>query len=372
MEFADAITVTNVILLAGLILLACWLLKTSLGRNALADSAPRRNSMLFYVPFIPIFLVNILGVVSVFESMWADWTLGGAIAANVVVFAYVNFGLMLIVVLRRLIETRWPEFALAHSANNPKPIHLYRPFILLSIWFGAVSLPTSIIRQVMGDLPDRQSTMLDNLILCFQETAAVIVIILIAKVTFVSRLKGFGLDVKTVIKDFFAAFVNLLAVWPLITTAIIVTVFLGGLVWGQDYQMQQHEQLKVITEHPQLSLRVLIFITAVVIAPVFEELLFRGLFQTMIRSHIEDRGPRLVTQGAGHDDKVTEIHGAWPAILISSMLFAATHANTGHWPALFVLGVCLGYAYEKSGSLLRPIFIHSLFNAASLTAALSQ
>jgi membrane protease YdiL (CAAX protease family) len=74
----------------------------------------------------------------------------------------------------------------------------------------------------------------------------------------------------------------------------------------------------------------------------------------------------------GHEDRVTDRYGAWIAILISSGLFAATHADTGHWPALFVLGVCLGYAYEKSGSLFRPIFIHSLFNATSIIAVLNQ
>jgi membrane protease YdiL (CAAX protease family) len=48
------------------------------------------------------------------------------------------------------------------------------------------------------------------------------------------------------------------------------------------------------------------------------------------------------------------------------------HENPGHWPALFVLGVCLGYSYEKSGSLFRPIFIHLFFNVSSVAIALYQ
>ena len=62
--------------------------------------------------------------------------------------------------------------------------------------------------------------------------------------------------------------------------------------------------------------------------------------------------------------------GAWLSIAAGAALFAIAHANTGHWPALFILGVCLGYAYEKSGSLLRPIFIHSIFNATMVVSAL--
>jgi hypothetical protein len=89
---------------------------------------------------------------------------------------------------------------------------------------------------------------------------------------------------------------------------------------------------------------------------LLEEMLFRGFFQTAIRSVWEFRN----------------LNGAWPSILISSALFAIVHANPGHWPALFVLAVCLGYAYEKSGSLFRPIFIHSFFNAATIIAVLTQ
>ena len=235
-----------------------------------------------------------------------------------------------------------------------------------------MSLPTSIIKQVFGDLPNWQSTLLDNFILCFHEIAVVVVIIFIARYSFARRLKGFGLNVKTIMKDFFTAFVNLLAVWPLVMAAIITTTFFGELIYGSEYQIQKHQQLELITEYPQLSLRILIVVAAVVIVPLFEEMLFRGFFQTMIRSYIEAHGSRPAAQADGHDDKVTKITGAWPAILISSMLFAATHVNTGHWPALFVLGICMGYSYEKSGSLFRPIFIHSLFNAAGIIAVWNQ
>ncbi len=308
MEFAETITVTHLICLAGLILFARWLLKTSLGRKALADSVPRRNNMPAYLPFVPLF-----------------------------------------------------------------------------ICFGTVWLIASITHRMFGDLQGWQSSFLDNLIICISELMAIVVIIFLARIHFARRLKGFGLNVKTMVKDFFAAFVNLLTVWPLITAAVILTMFFGELIWGREYQMQQHEQLKLVTEHPQLPLRIMIVFVAVVIASLFEEMLFRGLFQTTIRSYFEARpsnaGFRLkpavggwspIARGTPHEDRITDRYGAWVAILISSGLFAATHADTGHWPALFVLGVCLGYAYEKSGSLFRPIFIHSLFNAASIIATLNQ
>ena len=284
MEFAETITVIDlihlaglIICLAGLILFIFWLRKTSLGRKALADSVPRRNSMPLYLPFVPLF-----------------------------------------------------------------------------IWFGAVSLALSIAQELLVDLQDWQSAFVDNLILCIGAITTTTVIILLARAHFARRLRGFGLNMRTIIRDFFAAFVNLLTVWPLIIAAITLTMFFGKLIWGQEYQMQQHQELELIAEHSELPLQILIVVVAVVIGPLLEEMMFRGLVQTMIRSFFEIG------------------NGAWLAIAASSGLFAVMHADAGHWPALFVLGVCLGYAYEKSGSLFRPIFIHSLFNATSIIAALNQ
>jgi len=287
-QFAGFITVTDVIIcLTGLILLASWLLKTSLGRNALADSAPRRNNMPFYLPFIPLF-----------------------------------------------------------------------------IWFGAVSLAVSITRKLLADLPDWQSAFLYNLILSIGAIATIVVIIFLAQGHFARRLKGFGLNAKTINKDFFAAAVNLISVWPILMLMVILTIFFGKLVWGQDFEIQQHQELKLIMAHPQLPVRVLIIVTTVAVVPVFEEMLFRGLFQTMLRSFLSNFKFRI--------SNLRCRQSAWLSIVINSVLFAAIHTNVGHWPALFALSMCLGYAYEKSGSLFRPIFIHSLFNATSIIAALYQ
>jgi membrane protease YdiL (CAAX protease family) len=80
-------------------------------------------------------------------------------------------------------------------------------------------------------------------------------------------------------------------------------------------------------------------------------MLFRGMFQTLLRSY------------TGRP---------WSAVIIASMVFAVFHENPQHWPALFALSLCLGYSYEKSGSLFRPIFLHSIFNALSVLSSLNQ
>ncbi|MHC4061062.1 MAG: lysostaphin resistance A-like protein [Planctomycetota bacterium] len=287
-ELGKTITIADLIIcLPGFTLLGIWLLRTSLGKKALADSLPRRNSMPIYLPLIPLFIW--LGV-----------------------------------------------------------------FLVLT-FFKEVNLP---------DLPDWQSSYFDHLFLCIGALVGIMMILILARRHFARRLKGLGLGDRRILRDFAAAVLNLIAVYPLVAVALILTIFTGKLIHGPEFQMQKHQELELVVLHSQLELRVLIIITVIFVMPAFEEMLFRGLFQTVIRSLLETRSFSERLQN--------EALTPWLSVALSSCLFAAVHANAGHWPALFVLAMCMGYAYEKSGSLYRPIFIHSLFNATSIVFALNQ
>ncbi|MHC4196046.1 MAG: lysostaphin resistance A-like protein [Planctomycetota bacterium] len=238
--------------------------------------------------------------------------------------------------------------ALADSVPRRNNMPVFLPFVPMLICFLTVPIAT-LVTVFLPDLPEWQGVFLDNLMLCIGAVAAIVVIIFIARNNFARRLNGFGLNVKTIFKDFFAAIINLLSVWPLVLLMIIFTMLFGKVFVGPGFEIQRHEELESITAYSQVPVSIIIIITACLIMPVFEEMLFRGLFQTMIRSFLVK---------------------VWLSILISSVFFAIVHPNIGHWPALFVLAICLGYSYEKSGSLFRPIFIHVLFNSASIVGTL--
>lgn len=248
-----------------------------------------------------------------------------------------------------LLKTSFGRIALSDSPPRRNNMPPYLPFIPLFIWIGVISLATSVTEKLLPDLPDWQNALLDNIILCNSEIITIAAIILLARASFARRLKGFGLNPKTIHKDFPAALLNLFTIWPLIAATLLLTMHLGQFILGPDFEIQPHEELELIRAYSQLPVRVLIVVTAAVIVPVFEEMLFRGLFQTMLRSILVN---------------------SWLSIIISSVIFALAHANPSHWPALFVLSIGMGYAYEKSGSLLRPIFIHALFNTISIIGTL--
>jgi membrane protease YdiL (CAAX protease family) len=102
---------------------------------------------------------------------------------------------------------------------------------------------------------------------------------------------------------------------------------------------------------------------AVVLAPIVEELAFRGVLQGWLV-----RVSREVTGGEGGDppSEGGSIRGALPGIVLASSFFAAIHVQ--QWPApipLFLLAMVMGLMKERTGSLLTAIVIHALFNATS-------
>jgi membrane protease YdiL (CAAX protease family) len=232
--------------------------------------------------------------------------------------------------------------------RNRLPVYL--PFIHMAVWVVVVFDAMVIIDWAGARLPEWRQEVFKYLTLSIIELVLIVFLVCFARQGFARRLKGFGLNHRTMVPDLGAAVVNLISALPLVFLGIWLMTYLGRLFVGPDFNMQVNEGLTVVIGNSQPSLRALMFIFLILIAPVFEEMLFRGMLQSVIRGLT----PR-----------------PWEAIVITSVFFAVSHPWT-HLPALFVLSCCMGYAYEKSGSLLRPIFIHALFNAANITAALAS
>jgi membrane protease YdiL (CAAX protease family) len=86
---------------------------------------------------------------------------------------------------------------------------------------------------------------------------------------------------------------------------------------------------------------VLILLGAVAIAPVAEEMIFRGFFQGQL-----ERGLRDATR----------------AVLLSAALFMALHFMPWWSLQLYVLGVLLGYLAWRTGSIWPAVMVHGINN----------
>ncbi len=89
--------------------------------------------------------------------------------------------------------------------------------------------------------------------------------------------------------------------------------------------------------------------TAVVIAPVSEEIFFRGFVFGGLR-------PR---------------YGWLRAAVISSALFAMAHGQLTFFPAAFLLGFLFAYLYQRSGSVWPGLILHMVVNGLALGVAVA-
>jgi len=114
-----------------------------------------------------------------------------------------------------------------------------------------------------------------------------------------------------------------------------------------------HPTLQSIVNEPTSPWAWVLVFTAVVLAPIHEELVYRGFVQTAV-----------IRTGAP----------PWAAILTTSALFALIHRSSDvPWYAigtLFAFSLCLGFAFERSRSIAVPIAMHMGFNALNVGIAM--
>ncbi|WP_367870561.1 lysostaphin resistance A-like protein [Luteolibacter sp. Populi] len=108
------------------------------------------------------------------------------------------------------------------------------------------------------------------------------------------------------------------------------------------------ESVKLLKEAKDPVVLILMGVAAVIVAPVAEEIVFRG--------YLYPAAKRFCGPVCG--------------IIFASMVFAAAHANVVALLPLFILAVLLCLVYELTGSIWANISVHFLFNAATVAIQL--
>lgn len=129
-------------------------------------------------------------------------------------------------------------------------------------------------------------------------------------------------------------------IWAIIIAALVYSIAANGALGH--FLAHPPAQLTIPADS---TAAMTLFVLAVVFAPVTEELVFRGWFYTGLRYN----------------------WGVWPALLVTSALFAAAHYERTHFYALavFPIGLALGAIRECTGSVKASIFFHAINNFAA-------
>jgi membrane protease YdiL (CAAX protease family) len=142
---------------------------------------------------------------------------------------------------------------------------------------------------------------------------------------------------RAILTGLMVALLFLPVAWLLQRTSIMVLDHLPIL----SMKSEEQQAVRTIRETTEWGQRLALGIITILLAPIAEELLFRGVLYPGIR----DVGfPRVALWG-------------------SSLLFAAVHLNAATFVPLLLLALVLTRLYERTGNLLACISAHSLFNA---------
>lgn len=154
--------------------------------------------------------------------------------------------------------------------------------------------------------------------------------------------EAFGIEWGRLPRDGVRGLLALLAALPaLLGITLIYHVVLALL--GHEATLQ--DVAFAIADEPQRWMRVYLVILAVGIAPLFEEILFRGLLLPVLSRRF----------------------GVWAGSLATSFLFAAVHGHLPSFATLFAFSLALGAAYLFTESLAVAVVMHALFNAITVS-----
>jgi membrane protease YdiL (CAAX protease family) len=265
-------------------------------------------------------------------------------------------------------------------------LHMFVP--LIYVFVGGISVPPPGPNRKVDLGLLMRVTMVSNV-------AFVLIAALYFGVTGRARASDFVGEPRRILPDMLRG----LAAWPLQAPIVFGVSALAQRIWPAD----KHPVELWVQSNPSSATMVMTGISAVVVAPICEEFLFRGLLlgwlgKVAMQERVKPPAPRAGADFAELHDGEPPANFAEPvfdgngdefdppivfldeppapprdlgfrlflANLAVSLLFAAMHAAV--WPSpipLFLLSLVLGLLYQRTGSLIAPITLHAVFNGIS-------
>ena len=146
--------------------------------------------------------------------------------------------------------------------------------------------------------------------------------------------------------------------WPLVQACGAIASTVQQSISGVATPDTAHRTLEAMGQSGEVAWIAATALVAVVLAPLAEEILYRGALQQALRGL---GMPRILSLAS------------------ASAIFAAAHwgslvngSEAGALTMLLALGLIFGWTYERTGSIWAPFSAHALFNGANFAIFLAQ
>lgn len=136
--------------------------------------------------------------------------------------------------------------------------------------------------------------------------------------------------------------------------AVLGAYYLGAIIFSAIVLQPEQEDIgkELGVCNPGIGIAVAAVAAIVVLAPIAEEIFFRGFFYAGLRSK----------------------WSLWPSALLSGAIFGLVHAPTGPTAAIPLagLGVGLAWLYNKTGSVLPCMLAHLINNSLAIAVVIGS
>jgi membrane protease YdiL (CAAX protease family) len=222
-------------------------------------------------------------------------------------------------------------------------------------WFSAYLMLSTLAHLVIAQFPG--ITKQPNLVafstavsyIVSNISAPLLIYFLVLKPQNISFFEGLRLKMRTStagpIKIVFSGLLAWCTAIPLVLLALLIATQYLGTGRSDNPVIGQIVQAAAAANPIAIML---FYLTLGVLAPFFEEILFRGFLYGSLK-------PRI---------------GTPLALLASAGLFALIHFDKGGVLMLFAIGFVLAYTFEKTRSLVPSMIAHGLWNSGSFTLVL--
>ena len=165
-----------------------------------------------------------------------------------------------------------------------------------------------------------------------------------------------GQSLKELLRELFPEVRWRHAAWALGFVALAASaVILAGMALAPVMKHQdppQKELMEMLTGSRSAWTLVILALTATVLAPIFEETIFRGTLLPWLEHRLGTRLGRL--------------RGSILAVAVSALAFGAIHLQLLAMPTISILGAVLALAFLRTRNLLTSILAHGCWNAVVL------
>lgn len=215
-----------------------------------------------------------------------------------------------------------------------------RDFLRLVLWLVLLHLAAMTVLEILyfndgaGDESSPMIVLVQSLIFHWAGLALVAVMLAHRRMNWRA---AFGVDWKQTALSLGRGFYYYLAALPvLLIGGLMAEYFLVRL--GLEPELQ--DIAGIVSGDYVWWVRAYLYFLAVVLAPVFEEILFRGIAMPWLACRT----------------------GMPAAVVLVSLVFAAMHGYLFQMIPLFIIATAFSLAYIRTGNLLVPVFMHAVFN----------